>query len=112
MPPRAQSTDVLAMLCKIDKPDLIDELSSYLKECACRLEIVGGRAVEVFGPAEATDPQLARIQLDGFLRAWTARHPEAPVSVRDPVGEPKHSPPGLMESVGGETVFDNGCEVG
>lgn len=68
------------MWIQIDNPALIDDLSSYLRECSCDVDGVRRTSLNASPPAAALDPELARLQLDGFLRAWAVRHPETTLS--------------------------------
>lgn len=93
------------MRIQIDNPGLVDELVSYLRECRCELEGIHRTSFEALPPAAATDPHLARLQLDGFLWAWAARHPEATISVHESA-RPGRRDPDLMESVSGHASLD------
>lgn len=60
----------------------IDELIAYLDNVGCIVEQVGPNLVEVSRLSSVRHDQ-ARVDLDMFLQAWIASHPEAEVRLLD-----------------------------
>ena len=99
------------MRIQVDNPDLIDEFLSYLKECSCEVARIRGTSFDAYAPAAATDPGLAKLQLDGFLKAWAVRHPEAVVSVHKRLARQASSRTDLTESVSCNVLRKERSEV-
>jgi hypothetical protein len=60
----------------------LDELIAYLNREGCIVEQVGPNLVEVSRLSSVRHDQ-ARMELDLYLRAWRAVHPEADVRLVD-----------------------------
>jgi hypothetical protein len=88
------------MRIEIDDPALIDDLLGNLRDCQCEFDSVRRGSIVASAPADATDPSLARLQLDGFLRGWCSRHPEVHVRVGEPIPvDPPALPPALPRAL-------------
>ncbi len=62
------------MLIEISDPALIENLSRFLERCECRPRDAGSARLSVSAPAELSDPRLARLQIEGYLRTWCSMH--------------------------------------
>ena len=60
----------------------LDDLSGYLNSEGCIVDQVGPNLVEVSRLSSVRHDQ-ARFELDLFLQAWKAKHPEAEVRLLD-----------------------------
>lgn len=72
------------MRIELNDQAMIDDLRTFLVDCSCKLE-VRGNVVYASPPALQHDGKLGRLQLDGFLHAWRALHPEVDLRI-DGVG--------------------------
>ena len=63
------------MRVRLSDPALLPELVAYLRAIECVVEQVGPDELTVMIPRAPSDEQAAR-ELDIYLRAWQAMHPE------------------------------------
>jgi hypothetical protein len=65
---------------EIDDPELVFDLVGFLKACQCEARQLRGPLVDASPPA--LDTELGKLQLEGFVHAWSAQHPGVTVHVR------------------------------
>jgi hypothetical protein len=69
------------MLIHMSDASLVESLERFLDRCECRAKGAGRGSLYVFSPAEKHDENVARLQLDGYLRAWCSMHPGVRVTL-------------------------------
>lgn len=69
------------MLIHMSDASLVDSLEQFLARCECRSRGAGRATLYVSPPAEQHDRNVARLQLDGYLRAWCAMHPGVSITL-------------------------------
>jgi hypothetical protein len=69
------------MLIHISDPALIESLERFLERCECSSHEAGRATLAVSAPAEQSDREVGRLQLDGYLRTWCSMHPGVRVTL-------------------------------
>ena len=80
--PQVPKRQMRAVKILLSNADYLDELIAYLDSEGCIIEQVGPNLVEVSRLSSVRHDQ-ARFELDLFLQAWRASHPEAVVRLLD-----------------------------
>jgi hypothetical protein len=73
-PPFVNQPHSLAFDVWVSNPRLSSDLAAFLDRAAYRLERIRGDIVAVRAPATPAD-DLARAELEVYLRLWRRRHP-------------------------------------
>jgi hypothetical protein len=69
------------MLIHMSDASLVESLEQFLARCECRPKGAGRATLYVSPPVEQYDREFARLQLDGYLRAWCSMHPGVSVTL-------------------------------
>ena len=68
------------------EPAAVDDLLGFLRRAECRAERVDAETLEVEVPASHGEEQ-ARMEVDLYLKAWQAAHPDVEAELLAPAEE-------------------------
>jgi hypothetical protein len=68
------------MTIEVSTPAAAGALADYLRRCECSV-LVEGLVLRVDPPARSQTPREARIEMEAYLRVWTALHPTVELTV-------------------------------
>jgi hypothetical protein len=78
------------MRIHVSEPELMDDLSDYLRRCSCTVAERGSGLLEADPQDRNVEPVYLRMELDAYLRVWRAMHPgvEALIAEESRAGAP------------------------
>jgi hypothetical protein len=77
---RKAALALATMLIRLEDPALVPDLLAFLERVRCAVGRPRGNVLEVCVP-EAPTPEQARLELELYLLAWRALHPDAAASL-------------------------------
>jgi hypothetical protein len=71
------------MRIHISDPELMEDLSDYLRRCSCTVAERGWGFLEADPQNRDVEPVYLRMELDAYLRVWRAMHPGVDALIAD-----------------------------
>ena len=71
------------MRIHISDPQLMDDLSDYLRRCSCTVAERGSATLEAAPQDRDVEAVYLRMELDAYLRVWRAMHPGVDALIDD-----------------------------